>query len=325
MIDVTHSRTVAVTGGCGFAGRYLVRQLIAEGARVVILDKAISLPSELLPWADSIRLHRMDLTAPTGLAQVLESSMPQEIYHLAGIANVKHSWEGEGLTYKVNLIGTVNLLSVLKSIQAPTDVLIVGSGEVYGLVPESEQPISEDRIPDPRSPYAASKLCQEIAAIQMSNHLQGKVVFVRPFNHIGAGQHPSFVTSDFARQVARIERGEMEPVIRVGNLMTHRDFTDVRDTVEAYILALRRGESRAVYNVCSGHTLRIDHILEYFTSRSRRAIEVQVDPDKFRPADIPMLCGSCERLKRITGWMPRRPVELTLQEILDHWRNRPGE
>lgn len=325
MAELTRSKTVAVTGGCGFAGRYLVAQLIAEGSRVIILDKAISLPTELMPWADSIELHRLDLTAPTGLAQLFETLMPDEIYHLAGIANVKHSWEGEGLTYKVNLIGTVNLLSALKSVGAQTDVLIVGSGEVYGLVPQNEQPITEDRHPDPRSPYAASKLCQEIAAGQMANHLKGKCVFVRPFNHIGPGQHPSFVTSDFARQVARIERGEMEPIIRVGNLQTYRDFMDVRDTIEAYILALRCGENRMVLNVCSGKPIRIDHILDFYKARSRKSIDVQVDPDRFRPADIPMLCGSYERLQKMTGWVPRRSIEQALEDILEHWRQRPGE
>ncbi len=325
MVESTGLKTVVVTGGCGFAGRYLVMRLVAEGARVVILDKAVSLPSELESLAGSIALHRMDLTTPTGLAQIVESEMPSEVYHLAGIANVKHSWEGESLTYKVNLIGTVNLLAALKTVGVPADVLVVGSGEVYGLVPEAEQPIREERQADPRSPYAASKLCQEIAALQMSNHLKGRIVFVRPFNHIGAGQHPSFVTSDFARQVARIERGEMEPVIRVGNLQSYRDFTDVRDTMDAYVLALRLGEHRGIYNVCSGKTLRIDGILEFFRSRSRRPIEIRIDPDKFRPADIPMLCGSYERLHRVTGWAPRRPIETALEEILEHWRARPGE
>ncbi len=318
-------KPVIITGGAGFAGQYLAALLAEEDRPVHLFDKTGSLPAQLEHRSRLISIHRMDLTAPRGLAGLLEQIDPAEIYHLAGIANVRQSWEGEALTFKVNVIGAVNLLAAVKNAGIAPAVLMVGSGEIYGLIDPALQPITENQPPDPRSPYSASKLCQEIVTRQMANHLKSKIVMVRPFNHIGPGQHPGFVTSDFARQIARIERGEQPPEMYVGNLSTHRDFTDVRDTVRAYVQALRQGEHRAVYNVCSGKTLEIRYILDWYLDHSRVNISVRIDKDKFRPADVPYLCGSPALLKKTTGWEPRFDINATLASILDHWRARPGE
>ena len=318
--------TVLITGGSGFAGRNLADLLASKGHSVHLLDKVGTLPGNLKhKYGKSITVHRVDITAPRGLPRLLDTINPEEIYHLAGIANVKHSWEGEAITYRVNVIGAVQLLSAIKHTNLASNILIVGSGEVYGYVDEKDQPILETHPTHPGSPYAASKLCQEIAVKQMSAHIKGKVVFVRPFNHIGPGQHPSFVAPDFARQVARIERGQQEPVIRVGNLSAYRDFSDVRDTVSGYVMALRHGKNLGIYNVSSQQTIAIQNILDSLLSLSEHKITVKVDPNKFRPADVPKLCGSSELLRKISGWTVKKDINQTLIDILEYWRSHPGE
>ncbi len=316
---------VLITGGSGFAGRHLAERVLEEGRIVHLMDKAGSIPPNLSRFSGQIQMHRVDLTAPGRLAQLLEEIQPDEVYHLAGIANVKHSWEGESLTYQVNVIGAVNLLSSIRNASLETNILIVGSGEVYGDVAIRNQPIHEYQELNPRSPYAASKVCQEVAARQLANHLKGKMVFVRPFNHIGPGQAPSFVASDFARQIARIERKVQEPAIHVGNLSAQRDFSDVRDTVDAYTRALRFGKHLSVYNVSSGKALPIQFILDWLLKLTPEPIQILVDTDRFRPADVPYLCGSYEQLHKDTGWQPARSITETLLEILEYWRTRPGE
>lgn len=311
---------VAVTGGAGFAGRYLVNLLAAENRCVHVLDRSPAPVEE--PVDARITFHRTDLNEPSGLADLLARINPVEIYHLAGIANVKNSWDGEAHTYVVNVIGEVNLLSALRSTGLKADVLVVSSGEVYGQVPEELQPIRETRPPDPRSPYAASKVCQEIIARQYARQIKGRIIVVRPFNHIGPGQHPSFVTSDFARQISMAERGMIEPVLKVGNLSAYRDFTDVRDMVRGYVMAMRSGQPGQVYNICSGTTYQIRHILNLLLEISSTDIEIVIEPEKFRPADIPILCGSSEQFRRLTGWKPGMRIEETLGEILNDWRNR---
>ncbi len=322
MIENGSDDTIIISGGSGFAGRHLAARLIPECRHVHLMDKMGSLPASLSQFKEKITVHQVDLTAPRGLAQMLEEIRPQEIYHLAGIANVKHSWDGEAVTFQVNVIGAVNLVSAIGHANLNTRLLIVGSGEVYGDVSAENQPIEESCSVSPRSPYAASKVCQEVAVRQMSRHIQGKVVYVRPFNHIGPAQNPSFVASDFARQVARIEQNLQPPVIRVGNLSARRDFTDVRDTVDAYVCALRDGGDQTIYNVSSGRSLPIQYLLDYFLSLSSKSIEVVVDPDKFRPADVAMLCGSFKRLHRDTGWQPGRAIDETLSGVLNYWRQQ---
>jgi len=314
--------SAVITGGSGFAGRYLAERLIRDCSAVHLMDKSGSMPPGLIKYKDKITVHHVDLTAPRGLAQILEEIAPREIYHLAGIANVKHSWEGEAITFKVNVLGAVNLIAAVRHSRLNSDILVVGSGEVYGDVPEDHQPIVESWPVAPRSPYAASKVCQEVAVRQMSHHIKGKVVYARPFNHVGPGQNPSFVTSDFARQVAEIEQKKRAPRIQVGNLTTYRDFSDVRDTVEGYVRALRFGKDQGIYNVGSGKTMQIRSILDYFLTSSNAEINVVIDKNKFRPADVQMLCGSSNSLRKDTGWEPVYDIHQTLLKILEFWRGQ---
>ncbi len=313
---------VLITGGAGFAGSYLVESLIKSGRIVHILDRErVAAYGENWDRA-GIERHVVDLTNAKRLRNILKKIQPRDIFHLAGRANVKHSWHGEAETYMANVIGAVNLLCAVRDIDLACNILIISSGEVYGLVSEEDQPISERRMPEPRSPYAASKLCQEIACLQLARTIKGKMVVVRPFNHIGPGQRLGFVTADFAYQIARIENNLQEPIILVGNLDARRDFTDVRDTVEGYVSALRFGQNADIINVSSGQAWSVKEILDTLLSRSKVNITVRVDPALFRPADVPLLQGDSTYLNQISGWVPQYTISETLGDILDYWRDR---
>jgi len=315
-------KTILITGGTGFAGRHLISALETPGTSIHTIDcTRVAAPGE--NWRKTkFTNHLMDLTHPEGLSDLLQKIKPDDVYHLAGRANVKHSWHGEADTYNVNVIGAVNLMTAIRDAELDTRVLIISSGEVYGLIPDREQPIDETQVPIPRSPYAASKLCQEIACQQIARTMKGKFVIVRPFNHIGPGQRLGFVTADFANQIARIEKGLQEPVLRVGNLDACRDFTDVRDIVQGYIHALGAGTQGDVFNVCSSKSYKVSEFLQFFLDHSTRDISVEIDADRFRPADIPMLRGSHNYLTKVTGWKPEIDIYETLLQILDYWRDR---
>ncbi|MBN1551662.1 GDP-mannose 4,6-dehydratase [bacterium] len=312
-----------VTGGCGFAGSYLVKSLAERSMRVHLFDTQTTIPGYLNSLTDNITVHKIDLANDCQLDTLMASLNPREIYHLAGIANVKSTWNREYLTYQVNLLGTVNLLSAIRNSRVEADVLIVSTGEVYGKVDLEHQPITEMQTVNPRSPYAASKLSMEIAVRQFARQLPNKIVIVRPFNHIGPGQHAGFVTADFAMQITQIEREEIPPVIKVGDLSTHRDFTDVRDMIEAYIAALKNGQHMQTYNASSGKAIQIKTMLQWLLNLSDKEIRIVQESSRFPPADIQYLCGSHDFLTRDTSWEPRRDIRQTLNDILNYWRSLP--
>jgi len=318
-------KTILVTGGSGFAGQHLIEMLSKEPCDIHVIDRTRIAACGENRKTIKITNHLIDLEQPERLRECIRKINPQEVYHLAGRANVKSSWFGEAETYKTNVIGAINLLTALRDTAQEADTLVISSGEVYGLVPDNQQPITESRLPAPRSPYAASKYCQEIACSQIAHSLNGKVVIARPFNHIGPGQRLGFVTADFACQVAKIENGQQEPVIRVGNLNAQRDFSDVRDTVNGYINALRNGETGQVINVSSAKSGRVKDFLAFFLSQSSKSISIEIDKERFRPVDVPMLTGSHDLLTRISGWKPERDILDTLREILDYWRHHVAD
>jgi len=244
------------------------------------------------------------------VASALSDPVLDAVIHLAGFSSVGKSHESPGLAFVVNAVGTVNVLRAARSRR----VLLIGSGEMYGAV-EPGARAAEDRPLRPLSPYAASKVAAEVAALQFHRSYGADVVCARPFNHLGTGQDPSFVVPGFAAQLREIRSGRAEPVVRVGNLEPVRDFSHVRDVVEAYRLLLERGHAGEAYNVCSGMGRSIRAILDRMIELAGVPLRVEVDPARVRPVDLPSLVGDPSKLMAL-GWRPRRTADDALAEVL---------
>src|SRR5262249_13242219 len=235
---------------------------------------------------------------------------------------VPTSWSSPAETITGNLTCQLNLFEAIRDLGLSTQVHIARSSEEYGLVHKDEVPIREENPLRPLSPYAVSKVGQDYLAYQYWKRHGLHAVRTRGFNHTGPRRGEVFVTSTFARQIAAIEKGRREPVVRVGNLEAIRDFTDVRDMVRAYWLALKRCEPGEGYNICSGRGYPIRSVLDILLSQSTTRVEVREDPDRLRPSDVEILLGDCTRFQRTTGWQPTIPFEVTLKDLLDYWRDR---
>ena len=304
-----------ITGVEGFAGPHLVRALRDRTAwEVYGLSRAQRAP------AVGYRPVGVDLLDRDRLHALIAEIAPTHVFHLAAQSHVPTSHSDGGATLINNLIGQTNLLDACRALPDPPRVLIVASGEEYGRATPEQMPLREDCPLNPTSPYAVSKIAQDYLGLQYFTSYGLPVVRVRPFNHIGPGQSDRFVVPAFARQIARIEAGRQEPVVRVGNLEARRDFLDVRDVVRAYALALTRGEPGAVYNVGGGAVVSIGEVLELLLSLSSSAITVEPDPDLMRPSDVPLFVADNRRLREATGWAPTIPFTQSLQDILAWWR-----
>jgi GDP-4-dehydro-6-deoxy-D-mannose reductase len=311
-----------ITGATGFVGPWLIDHL-RQHTDFALHGTAHSLPGQTdsqLP--ESCTLHRVDLRDPHAVHSLLEQVRPTRIYHLAGQSYVPRSFEAPWETLDTNIHSLLNLFEAIRALGLieATRLLVIGSSEMYGPVRPEQTPITEETPFDPASPYAVSKIAQEMLAVQYRRSYGVHTVRVRAFNHIGTGQTGRFAVASFAAQIAEIEAGLKEPVVYVGDLSAARDFTDVRDIVRAYHLTLERGAAGAVYNVCSGTAWTMQRVLETLLSFSSRQIEIRVDPARLRPSDIPILRGDSTRLREATGWTPHIPIEQTLREVLEFAR-----
>jgi GDP-4-dehydro-6-deoxy-D-mannose reductase len=313
---------VLITGADGFVGRHLAAFLTGE-EDVDILGLDLRPPRSADPW-DRCGFDVCDVLDRERLFSLVERFRPGYVFHLAAQSSVRRSWEDPGLTYDIALRGQANLLDALRESGLKARVHIACSAEEYGKVGIDELPIKEDQPLRPASPYALSKVMQEYHAVFCNQAFGMEVIITRAFNMTGPGQSPDFVVSDFARQISEVEAGSREPVIRVGNLEARRDFSDVRDLVEAYWLLLRDGMPGEAYNVCCGCDYSIQEILDTLLALSRVAIRVEVDPDKFRKADIPVLRGDNGKMGELVGWTPGLSLEQTLADVLDWWRAEVG-
>lgn len=308
---------VLILGAAGFVGPYLLRHLTEDAGCEVYATKC---PHETtpLPWAKAV----FDLTLPdeARISAVLSQVRPDCVVHLAAQSSVAHAWRAPQQTVDINIQGTLSLLEAMRNMAHPSRLLLVGSGEEYGIPRSNLFGLSEDEPLQPVNIYAAAKLCAEQLAMIYHRAYGLDVVAVRAFNHIGAGQSPQFVVSDFCKQTAAIEHGLQESVIRVGDLSVQRDFTDVRDVVRAYGLLMEHGRSGTVYNVGSGKAVKIASVLEQIRGMARRSYAVQRDDAKCRPADVPVMKANISRLRQDTGWMPQIPLETTLADTLTYWR-----
>jgi len=304
---------VLVTGISGFIGPRLARHLLERGDRVsgTYLKGHPEFPAPEMN--DEVRLFEADLQDGAALEKVVREAAPDAIIHLAGLSHVAESWKQMPEYFRVNVLGTDNLLAAAGG----RPVVFASSAEVYGLVPEEEQPIGEERVVDPRTPYALTKAAAERLAL-----LRGAVV-ARSFNQVGPGQSPRFALPAFAEQLAAIARGEQkEPVLRVGNLSARRDFLHVDDGVAAFRLLAERGERGGVYNIASGRAFSIAEALERLMALSGVDARVEPAPERMRPVDLPLLLGRARPLREL-GWEPRRTLD---DALFDLWTAiRPAE
>ena len=257
----------------------------------------------------------MDLLDRDAVAHELARVQPSAIYHCAGVAHVGESWAAPERALRINALGTHHVLEGVRAARLDCPVLVTGSALVYR---PSTNPVTEDDPVGPADPYGVSKLAQEMLALRAAHT---RVFIVRPFNHAGPRQAATYVTSSFARQIAEIEAGLRAPTLYVGNLDSHRDITDVRDTVRAYSALVRHGRPARPYNVCSGQAYRMRELLDALVRLSRVSIDVQLDPARLRPSDHPLIAGDRSRITAETGWAPEIPIERTLDDLLDYWRH----
>lgn len=300
-----------ITGATGFAGGHLLDLLLTQHDRV----HAWFNPGGRIPVRVDARVvwRAVDMLDRTAVESAFAETAPSVVYHCAGVADVQRSWQAAAPALEVNVLGTHYLLDAAARAGFQGRVLVTGSALVYA---RSTSALTEDDAIGPVGPYAVSKLAQEMTAARAAVD----VVLVRPFNHAGPRQNDSFVTAAFARQIANIERGIGEPVLRVGNLDARRDITDVRDVVRAYRDLADRGAPGTPYNVCRGEAYRVGDLLQVLLSLASVGVEVRTDPARMRPSDNPVVLGSHDRLTRDTGWTPAIPIERTLGDILEYWR-----
>lgn len=312
-----------ITGITGFAGSFLAEHLLAQGdVDVVGVGLPQGSPGHVAHLADRIDLRIGSLDDAAWVRQVLSETRPDYIFHLAAQAAVSLSLADPAPTLATNIIGQANLLQACVLDHVDPVILIIGSGDEYGLVSPGDLPVKETTPFRPTSPYSVSKIAQDMLGLQYFLTHGLRCVRVRPFNHIGPRQSDAFVVASFAHQVAEAEAGLRSPIIRVGNLTPSRDFTDVRDMVRAYWLAVRLGTPGEVYNIGSGHAHVIQDILTTLVSMSRVPLRVDIDPAKLRQIDVPEVRCDYARFALATGWQPAIPIERTLRDVLDYWRER---
>jgi GDP-4-dehydro-6-deoxy-D-mannose reductase len=300
-----------VTGGNGFAGSHLIDQLLETEPHVA----AWAGPGAPPPRPDDrVRWDAIDLLDRDAVASALARLRPSAVYHCAGLAHVVTSAQSPLLAMRVNVLGTHYVLDGLRRAGHACPVLVTGSALVYR--PATSAHAEESEI-GPATPYAISKLAQEMLAARAP---WCPVLIARAFNHAGPRQSDAFVTSSFARQIAEIEAGVREPVIRVGNLDARRDLTDVRDTVRAYRLMVQRATPGQPYNVCTGRADRIGDLLDSLIVMSAASIRIEVDASRLRASEVPVLLGDPSRLERDTGWRAEIPMDRTLADLLEYWR-----
>ncbi len=311
-----------ITGVNGFVGRHLSHLLLERGAEVH--GTAYAPEDDPLAGAglEGVHLHSVDVRDQADVDRAVEASRPDGVFHLAGLAFVPDAQANPTLAFDINAIGTIRVLSAVHRVAPRARMISVSSAEVYGLVAADDLPVDETTALQPLSPYAASKAAADLAAFAWAEGVGVDVVRVRPFNHTGAGQRTVFVCPDFASQIARIERGDAEPILRVGDLEAVRDFSDVRDVVAAYAALYDKGRTGEAYNVCSGVGRQVRQILDELIALSGVAVEVVVDESKVRPRRVPTFVGSAAKLREHTGWRPRREWSETLREVLDDCRER---
>jgi GDP-4-dehydro-6-deoxy-D-mannose reductase len=316
-------RRVLVTGVTGFAGSHLVDYMLTRNdCEIFGIQRWRSPMDNVEHFKDRITLVECDLRDASSTRDTLERIRPDWIFHLAAQSFVPTSWSAPTECLTTNVLGELNVFEAVRRIGLPCRIQLACSSEEYGMVQEDELPIRETNPLRPLSPYAVSKVAQDLLGYQYWMSWKVDVVRTRGFNHEGPRRGPVFVASDFAKQIADIEKGRKPPVLHVGNLEARRDFTDVRDMARAYWLALEKCAPGEVYNICRGKAWSIREVLDLLLGMTKTKIEVRQDRMRLRPSDVPVLIGDRTKFTQATGWEPTIPFERTLEDMLDFWRAR---
>jgi len=314
---------VLITGITGFAGSHLAEYLLKIGGiEIYGTRRWRSRMENVHHIKEKIKFVECDLRDYSSMIRAIEQTKPDRIFHLAAQSFVPTSWIVPSDTITTNINGNLYIFEACREAGINPLIQIACSSEEYGMVYENEVPIKETNPLRPLSPYAVSKVGQDMLSYQYYQSYKIPIIRTRGFNHSGPRRPSIFVCSDFARQIVDIEKGMRKPIIYVGNLDAVRDFTDVRDMVRAYWLALEKGEPGEVYNISTGRGYKIKELLDMLLSITKVKIEIQQDESRLRPSDVPLLIGDSSKFVKRTGWKPEIPFEKTLEDLLDYWRSR---
>ena len=311
-------KKVLITGASGFVGNHLIDALLPNDDYAIAGTYRSQAPSR---HEERLEFIHADLQNKSEVDALLEKTQPDLIFHLAAQANVPQSIKDPIATFHANIDSQLNLfLALHEKEMLQTRMLLVSSSEVYGFIRPEDVPVNENTPHRPANPYAVSKIAQDYLGFQYHLSYKLPIIRVRPFNHIGPGQAPTFVVSEFAKQIADIEKGTREPIMRVGNLDAKRDFTDVRDMVRLYSILIEKGEPGEVYNAGNGVSHSAQEILDGLLALSEANITVEQDPAKMRPSDVPDITCDRSKVTDATGWKPEISLEQTLKDTLSYWR-----
>lgn len=313
---------VLITGITGFVGSHLAEFLLSKKYEVHGIERWRSDTKNIESFMDKLIIHECDIRDFHSVRKVINEVKPEKIFHLAAQSFVPASWNAPSETITTNVIGELNIFEAVREIKINPWIQIACSSEEYGLVYENETPINETNPLRPLSPYAVSKVAQDLLGYQYHQSYKLNIVRTRTFNHEGPRRGEVFVTSNFAKQIAEIEKKKKPPVLHVGNLEARRDYTDVRDVVRAYWLSTEKCVAGEVYIICSGRDWKIKDMLNYLLSLSKIKVEIKQDPERMRPSDVPLLLGDNTKFVKQTGWKLEIPFEKTLEDTLNYWRER---
>ncbi len=312
---------ILVTGAAGFVGKHLLEYLKKDTSHEILgIDLKFN-DFNLSGSSSNIDILEADLTDRKSISGIIKEFKPEQVYHLAAQSSVSYSWENPIETFRINVFGGINILESLRLFSPGCRILVVCTAEEYGEINDNNKAIDENSRIFPQNPYAISKSALDFFSSVYHKAYKLPVFISRSFNQIGPGQSKAFVCSDFARQIALIEKELQDPMINVGNLESERDFLDVRDAVSAYCSIINKGKEGEIYNVCSGNKYKISDLLDMLISLStNQDIKVNVDRNKFRAIDVKVIYGNNGKLKSHTGWESGYPIKMSLSDTLDYWR-----
>ena len=308
-----------ITGISGFVGSHLAEHLL-KATEWEVAGTVFGPYGNIADLCGQLELYPAELSRLDVVTFILEQAQPDVIFHLAAQPLVSTSQRDPWGTLETNIRMQLSLLEGVAQIRPDCRVLVVGSSEEYGLVSPQELPVDEDTPLRPMNPYALSKVAQDLMGLQYHLARSLQIIRVRPFNHIGPRQGLGFVSADLASQIAAAELGMQRPVIAVGNLDARRDFSDVRDVVQAYTALITRGVPGQVYNIGAGESHAVQEILDTLLGMSRVPIEVRQDPDRMRPSDMPDIVCDATRIQKLCGWRTTIPFAQSLRDVLEYWR-----